>query len=197
MDYWKDARPVDLATCNGPCHVLLRRHNDILRRLEKNPASLISAAVAHCATLSASKDFVPAPELSLGEPQSDPSLFWAPPQACNLVFKWAQDAYVAQLAANTKPFAELPDDCAGDVLEYLEMAMKRTESLRITAHCSSPEAHAWVRAVVGAAAAVRLVVLLKLSSLSNFLKIILSSCIDLGTSTGSCDRESRISGNRE
>jgi hypothetical protein len=167
MDYWKDARPVDLAASNGPCHVLLRRHNGILRRLEKNPASLIPAAIAHCATLSASKDFVPTPGLFLGEPQSDPHFFWAPPQACNLVFKWARNVFVAQLAANIKPFAELPDDCTGDVLEHLEMAMTRTESQRIIAHCSSPGACAWVRVVVAAAAMVRLiVVLLKISSLS-------------------------------
>ena len=53
-----------------------------------------------------------------------------------------------------QPFADLPDDCAGDVLEYFDAPKTRPELVYIATHCSSPEACAWVRKVVAAAVAV-------------------------------------------
>jgi hypothetical protein len=59
-----------------------------------------------------------------------------------------------QLACDTPPFGDVSDDCAGDILEYLETAMTRAEALHIASHCSSPEAYTWVRSVVAEATAV-------------------------------------------
>jgi len=56
---------------------------------------------------------------------------------------------MAQVAANTQSFSGLPDDCAGDVLEFLTMTtLERTELLEVVTDCSSPEACAWMRTVV-------------------------------------------------
>lgn len=49
-----------------------------------------------------------------------------------------------QLASCTQPLVELPDDCAGDDLDFLHMGMARKDSLLIAAHCSSPDAHAFM-----------------------------------------------------
>ena len=64
---------------------------------------------------------------------------------------WALHVFIAQLAATVQLFEELPDDCAGDVLEFF--GMTHNESELIAKHCSSPEAQDWVRAVIAAAAA--------------------------------------------
>ena len=141
------ATPLDLATDNHPCRDLLKNHAIILDRVHDNPAIFISAVLAHCTELFTSGEAVPAPELALHSYHLEPSFLWVPSAARVLVFKWARNAYIAQTAASIKPLAELPDDCAGDILEFLT-TMPRTEPPHIVAHCSSPEAHAWVRAVV-------------------------------------------------
>jgi hypothetical protein len=82
----------------------------------------------------------------------DPSFFWAPYNVRSSIFAWAQDVFAAQLVALSEPFEELPDDCASDVWEYLiEKSITRIEMQHILRHCSSPEALAWIRAVVAAA----------------------------------------------
>jgi len=156
VDDWNEETPFGQVENGDTCHALYKHHTSSLAQLSINPKALVSAAVAHCATLSSSNDSsVPAPALSLHAYQLDPSFLWAPREARFLVFKWARNAFVAQLAAMTQPFVDLPDDCAGDVLDYLEMAMTREESLCIAEHCSSPEANAWVHAANEAAMAVR------------------------------------------
>ena len=121
-----------------------------------------SAAHAHCATHSGFKDFVPASALFLHEYQLDASFFWAPSKARNLIFTWARSAFIVHLGASTEPIFELFDDCAGDVLQYLESDMTRAESSRIITHCSSPKAQYWLRAVNVAAIAVSISTLLML-----------------------------------
>jgi len=150
----KAVTPVDLATHDNACSDLLEHHAGIVTNITAMPGCLVSSALAHCATLSASKESVPAPVLFLQAYHFDPSFLWAPEEARKLVFKWAKDAFTAQLAGTTQAFPELPDDCAGDVLEYLEMAMPRTGALHIATHCSSPDAQAWIRAVNATAIAV-------------------------------------------
>ena len=149
-------KPLDLAA-DDACRTLLEQHAYILSTLKKDPAALVSAATAHCAFLSAPKKSLPASSLSLRPYHLDPSFLWAPLEASCSIFKWARDAFVAQVAASTKAYAKLPDDCAGDILEFLQVAMTRTESLHVTEHCSSPKARDWVRAVFDAAMAVRLI----------------------------------------
>jgi len=77
------------------------------------------------------------------------------------VVAWARDAFIGQLAAATRPFLDLSDDCAGDVLDFLELAMPHTDLVHIAAKCSSPEAQNWVLAIVVAAAVVRIVIHLR------------------------------------
>lgn len=155
VEDWNEETPFGHIEDGDACHALYKHHTSSLAQVRINPNALVSAVVAHCATLSSSNDSVPAPALSLHAYQLDASFLWAPRKARSLVFKWARNAFVAQLAALTLPFVDLPGDCAGDVLEYLEMAMSRAESMHIVAHCSSPEAHAWVHAANVAAMAVR------------------------------------------
>jgi len=121
-------------------------------RVHENPAILISTIRAHCTELSASGGGVLAPELALRSYHFDPSFLWVPSVARGMVFRWARNVHVAQLASTTQPFLHLSDDCAGDVLEFLPMTMPRTESPHMVAHCSSPEAQAWVRAVLAVVA---------------------------------------------
>jgi len=93
--------------------------------------------------------------LSLRDYQLDPSFLWAPRAACAAVFAWVRSAAIAQSASTCEAFAELPDDCAGDVLEFILVThLSRQESLHIATHSPSPEAHAWLHAVVNAAIAV-------------------------------------------
>jgi len=113
---------------------------------------LVAAALAHCATLSASKEQLPSTTVSLRAYYFDPCFFWAPPAARAAVFAWARSANIAQLSANIQPFGVLPDDCAGDVMEFFGMTHKETELLE--KHCSSLAAQDWVRAVVAAAVVV-------------------------------------------
>ena len=96
---------------------------------------------------------MPATALSLRAHQLDPAFLWAPPAARYAVVAWARDVFIAQHAGSIQPFERLPDDCAGDVLEFF--GMTRNEFDLIAKHCSSPEAQGWVRAVIAAAVAVR------------------------------------------
>jgi len=141
----------DLIEQSSTIYEVLEHHSAILTSLNADPGLLVSSAVAHCATLSNSEASVPPHVLSLRAYQLDAFALWAPPDARVVLFMWARDTFIAQRAATTPPFSDLPDDCAGDVLEFLETAMPRAESLRVVAHCSSPAAHAWVRAVVSVA----------------------------------------------
>jgi hypothetical protein len=68
------------------------------------------------------------------------------------VVAWARSVFIVQYAPNVEPFGVLIDDCAGDVLEFFGVTHKKSEL--IATHCSSPEAHAWVRAVLAAAVVV-------------------------------------------
>jgi hypothetical protein len=108
--------------------------------------------MAHCATLSASEEPLPATALSLRACHFDPCFLWAPSDARAAVVTWALHVFIVQLAGTNQPFKRLPIDCAGDVLEFFEMT--RNESDFIANHCSSPEARDWVRAVVAAVVAV-------------------------------------------
>ena len=136
-----------------PCNRLLLPALDAIAAA---PATLISIAVAHCVGLSAPEWAMPASEVSLFAYQLGPSFFWAPRTARAAIFVWARDAFIVQLAANTEQFAALSDDCAGDVLEFIELGMPRSEALHIATYCSSPEAHSWVRAVAAKAVVVRI-----------------------------------------
>ena len=98
---------------------------------------------------------MPASVLSLRAYQLEPSLLWAPPAAYSEVFTWACNVFIAHQAASAQPFMDLPDDCAGDVLEFLEISMTHMEMSKVNTHCFSPEAYAWVHAVVYAGIAVR------------------------------------------
>lgn len=153
VEVGKGVTPLDLVTAESPCFAFVDHHSAILAILTEVPKHLVSSVLAHCATLSSCEEFVPAPVLFLSSSHFDSSFLWAPSEAREMVFKWARDAFIAQLAANIQPFADLPDDCAGDVLECLEMSITRRESLLIATHCSSPQAIAWVRAVVAVAVA--------------------------------------------
>lgn len=152
--------PLEISTrgTNNACRVFVEDHAVIIAVLTTVPGGLVTSVVAHCAALSASKqlELIPKPILSLQAYHFDPSFLWAPSEARELVFKWARDAFLAQLAAETQPFADLPEDCAGDILEYMEMGMPRGESLLIAMHCSSLEARAWVRAVLAVKVAVNM-----------------------------------------
>jgi len=73
----------------------------------------------------------------------DPFFLWAPTDARNEVVAWARDIFTAQLAVKTPFLKDLPDDCGGDILEYFEICEEMCLTLT-----HSPEATAWVRAVV-------------------------------------------------
>ena len=122
------------------CHILLEQHEEALAFFDTRPTALVTAVVAHCSTLSGAKEFAPPTALSLQTYHFYPSFLWAPPAARTAVCQWARNAAIVQLAAYTKPFVELPDDCAGDVLEYLEMEMARAKTLHVSTHCTSPAA---------------------------------------------------------
>lgn len=92
--------------------------------------------------------------LSLDPHHLEPPLLWAPRAARASLITWARNIFIVQIATATQPFTDLPDDCAGDVLDYLEMSMTRMESLRIATLSFAPEAHAWVRALLVAEAVV-------------------------------------------
>jgi len=146
--------PVHAAAPGSGCCNLLEHHAAILAIVAEDPAALVSAAVAYCAILASSAEPLPAKVLFLDVHYFDPTFVWAPYQAQTMVFTWARDAFTVQLATTTDPFVDLLDDCAGDVLEYLETTMSHTEFLHNLTHCISPEANVWVRAIVAAAVAV-------------------------------------------
>jgi len=108
--------------------------------------------MAHCATLSASEEPLPATALSLRACHFDPCFLWAPSDARAAVVTWALHVFIAQLAATIQSFEELPDDCAGDVLEFFGTSPKESELAAF--HCSSLVAQNWVRAVLAAAVVV-------------------------------------------
>ena len=145
------ATPLDLAN-NDICCKILEYHASIYASITENSRTLVAAALAHCATLSASEETLPATELTLREYHSGPAFLWAPPAARSAVVAWAQGVFIVQLAAKSELFNRLPVDCAGDVLEFF--GATPIDSGRIAKHCSSPEACDWVRAVVAAAVVV-------------------------------------------
>lgn len=145
------ATPLDLAPCDSTWGTLLERHNDVLTAVKADSEVLVSAASAHCVSLSASRVTVPAAALT-----SRAFFFWAPSAARAAIFVWARDTWIVQHAGTTEPFSRLPDDCAGDVCEFLELNMTRQESLTASNYCSSPEARTWVHAVIVAAVVVRI-----------------------------------------
>ena len=154
----KGVTPLDLAA-KSPCRALLKHHTSVLAILAADPSALVSAAIAHCATLSTPEEPIPATRVSLSTAHLEPSFTWAPPASRTAVVGWARGIFIVQLASCTQPFADLPDDCAGDVLEYLEMTVTRTESLQLMPSPYSPKAQAWVRAVIAAAVAVNFIII--------------------------------------
>jgi hypothetical protein len=148
--------PLDLAD-NDACRELLEHHNAALGSLNANPTGLVLATLAHCAGKEPSDVAIP----SLRAYHFDPSFLWAPPIAREAVFAWARDAYTAQVATTVPPFLGLSDDCIGDVLDYLQSKTLRPGMMNIVAESSSPEAHAWVCAIITAAIAVSVAILLE------------------------------------
>jgi hypothetical protein len=147
-------KPVDLAT-DETCREVLEHHANIYSAFKACPAALVVAAVVHWAKLSLSHQFLPPSALSLRAYQFEPSFLWVSHSTRAAVVAWARGTFIAQLAVNTPPFFDLPDDCAGDILEYLELFMIREVKLIHTSHSSSPEAAAWVDSILSAAIAVR------------------------------------------
>jgi hypothetical protein len=141
------ATPLSLAT-DKTCRDILQHHKAIYVSITEDPTKLVAAALAHCATLSASKEPLPATALSLRACYFDPCFLWAPPAARSALFAWARDARIAQHVGTTQIFGRLRDDPAGDVLEFFGLALTRTDALHIAQHGSSPEARAWVHAVI-------------------------------------------------
>ena len=127
----------------------------VLDVLIDSPAVLASFAFSYYGSLSAPNDMVPTSDLSLRAYQLDPSFLWAPPAARASVFSWARDAFIAQSARSSQLFADLPDDCAGDVLEFLNETITRKDSLFIATHTPTPEAQAWFDSLIKAGLAVK------------------------------------------
>lgn len=160
-------KPKDLAS--GACRALLEHHYLAVQHLSIYPRDIIPAVIAHCTGSRVSMKFMPTVELSASKIEeavqvlslrtyhfNDPSFRWAPTNARASIFAWAQDVFAAQLVAIAEPFADLPEDCAADVWEYLiETAMTRIDMQHIVTNCSSPEALAWIGAVVAAAYAAK------------------------------------------
>lgn len=121
----------------------------VLDILEADPAALVVSAKAHCAALASPSEPVPEATLQLRAYRFDACFLWAPYKAHAKVFEWVQDLFIAQLAVRTPFLEELSDDCNGDILEFLVSTMTRTDLLNtMSTLCSSPEANAWVRAIV-------------------------------------------------
>ena len=146
--------PLDLAT-DDTCREILEHHAAVVASIKENPTVLYSALAAHCVALSTPQETMPATDLTLREHQLDPFFLWAEPTARSAIFAWARDTCITQLAPSNQPFDKLPEDCAGDVLEYLDTTMTRQEMLNASSHCPSPEAHAWLHEVFATAIAVR------------------------------------------
>jgi hypothetical protein len=147
--------PLDFAT-DDPCRDLLEHHESVLQALRVDSSALVSAVVAHCAALSAPEAPAPETKLTLRAHQLDPSLLWVDrSEARRQRFSWVRDVYAAQVASTNQAFVDLPDDCAGDVFDFLPLKMTRAELQHIVAHCTAPEAHTWVCAVARTAVMVR------------------------------------------
>ena len=147
--------PLDLAT-DDTCREILDNHAALYASITEDPYTLVFACLAHCANLSTSEEpspvseeFLPVAASSLRAHYFDSAFLWAPTAARAAVVIQAQHVFIAQLAATIQPFERLPLDCAGEILEFFEIA--RNEFELIAKHCSSPEACAWVGAVVAAA----------------------------------------------
>jgi len=153
--HWNGATPHDVEKNDRNCRTFFRQHTTIVSALAEDPTALASAAYVHCATLSSLKtEATPVTSLSLDPHHLEPPLLWAPRTARAPLIIWARNVFIVKIATATEPFTDLPDDCAGDVLEYLQMSMTRMEASRIATLSLSPEAHSWVRAVLVAEAVV-------------------------------------------
>jgi len=143
------------------CRTLLEHHAAVLATLDADPAALFpAAAIEHCTNFGSKVEASLSP-LSLCPYHLDPSFLWAPSAARSTLISWARSVYLVHQATMSPSFAELPDDIAGDVFEFLESPMSRTELMHITTHCSSPEARNWVHALIEVAVVVRFVVCYK------------------------------------
>ena len=143
------ATPLDLAT-DDTCREILEHHAAVLNAITENLTKLVGAALAHCITLSASKkEQLHLAALPLRAYYFDPCFFWAPPVARTAVVGWARSYFIVELAASIQPFEALPDDCAGDVLEFFGMSHKEVKLF--AKHCFSLEAQDWVRALIAGA----------------------------------------------
>jgi len=154
--------PSRFASCEG-CRDLLDHHIRIQADVVHDPNILVAAAVAHCAALSVPDDPQRKRDSYLKEITLDPSYLWVPAATRAIIIAWARDTFTAQQAATVETFLELPDDCGGDVLEFLDTKMTRKELLHAATQVMSQEAIAWVRAVIDAAVAA--VVAVRLNSI--------------------------------
>jgi len=143
------ATPLDLATPDSACRDFLEHHATAFATIDANERELLTAAFIHYGTFSELKDCMPPERLSLRPCHFDPSFVWAPPAARAAVFGYTQSA------TTIEPFADLPDDCAGDVLDFFDMILPRWIMLFLVTHYSSPGANAWIFEVLTAAIAVR------------------------------------------
>ena len=142
--WWQDGVSVLVsAEANYDCYAALRHHCDTIETLTVNPGALVSAAEAHCVALAVSDEPFPESALSLRTYQLDPFFLWTPVEARKKVVAWARDIFVVQLAHKTPFLEDLPDDCAGDIMEFF---VTRDNLLSILSY--SPESNTWVRAVV-------------------------------------------------
>ena len=148
------ATPLDRAATDE-CRDLLNHHASNLAAATSDPAALASAVQAHCVDLTKElQTAVPATVPSLRAYHRDPLFLWAPPDAYAAVVAWNRKAFTVQVAVVSQLFQEISDDIAGDIFEFLEPSMSRTEWMHVATNCSSPEARTWVRSMMAAAVAV-------------------------------------------
>jgi len=145
-DYY-GIKPFDKATDKACCD-LYEHHSASLTLLIAEPTALVSAVIAECACLSVLGVSDQMPILSLHPYQLEPPYHWASPAARAAVLAWAQEAFIVLLAMTIKPFSELPDDCAGDIMEFFGSALSRRAIHHFATPSLSSEAHAWVRTVL-------------------------------------------------
>jgi len=151
----KEQMPLKLAGLAGMAlRTFLEDHAAVLDLLDRDSSAVVPAVVAHCPALSGLKDSVPASEIQLSAHHLDPAFLWAPSNARKAIFAWAQNTYIVQFAASSTFFKVLPDDCAGDILEYVVTAMNRIEMIPIMTNCFSPEAQVFASAVLEASVVV-------------------------------------------
>jgi len=159
------SRPSIIATAAARAN--FEHHCALVNHLSIYPSDVIPAVIAYCTCSRVSDDLATTAELFISTVEGplpiqalnlhayhfhDPSFRWAPTEARVKIFAWAQDLFAAHLVAYTLPFADLPDDCVGDVWEYMiEIVTARIELQHVIRCCSSPETLAWIRAVVAAA----------------------------------------------